>query len=158
MKNAGARVGGTRMLLGAMLAFVSSMSWADCYSIYGAGGELVYQSTSVPINLGNRIGDEVPRVWGVDARLVFTPNSSDCQLVGVETTTDVMSGPLWAYMEAGLSPSGRVVLPSSMTDGETWSAMGGRSSSGGSHLIQTGPRGGQFYENPNGNKTYVPRR
>lgn len=29
---------------------------------------------------------------------------------------------------------------------------------GAGHIIQTGPRGGQYYNNSNGNKTYVPKR
>lgn len=29
---------------------------------------------------------------------------------------------------------------------------------GGNNTIQTGPRGGQYYINSNGNKTYVPKR
>jgi hypothetical protein len=29
---------------------------------------------------------------------------------------------------------------------------------GGGHTIHTGPRGGQYYINENGNKTYVPKR
>ena len=34
----------------------------------------------------------------------------------------------------------------------------GASSSGSGRIIYTGPRGGQYYYNSNGNKTYVPKR
>lgn len=151
-----------RALVGLSLAWMCGVVQADCYSIYAEKGELIYQNTSVPINLGNRIGDEVPKVWGANARMVFTPNTSDCSIVGADGKTDVMSGPQWAYMEAGLSPSGNVTLPASLTTGEGWASVGGspsyRGGNAGSQTIYTGPKGGQYTVSPSGGKNYVRRR
>ena len=68
--------------------------------------------------------------------------------VGMLTTSDfIVDAELWPTASA---------TPHSTDNDSTSSTIG--SSTGSGHMLQTGPRGGQYYINANGNKTYVKRK
>jgi hypothetical protein len=87
-------------------------------------------------------------------------NSGRCQAItakGTQCTRHAEPGSKYCwqhkktYEPASTSASSSMSTPKSSTNGSS-------SSSYGSRVIQTGPRGGQYYINSHGNKTYIKRK
>ena len=144
---------------------------AMCYSVY-RGESLVFQSTSAPVDMGLPMSQAVHAKFGADATMMF--NDGPCTEVAPRGATQADPAKNTASARQKLSsksPPNRTV---SLDEGQMEEARGAQNrdvmnnlslkygglagdsgQAGSSGAIQTGPRGGQFYINSNGNKTYV---
>ncbi len=137
---------------------------AYCYTVY-KGDSLVYKAQSAPVDTSRPYSETVPAKFGAGAMMVVDVSSIDCPQES--ELTDIVA---YHNLErpgtvAGDSPEttralGRLALrhtgssdnSSVLHEASSDSFRAGTYSKG---PIMTGPRGGQFYWNSNGGKTYV---
>lgn len=146
---------------------------AACYTIYKSD-VAIYQSSVPPVDMGPPFSQTVPAKFGVGATMVYQEWANSCaefdsptgfdkapsvarQPQGQARTTEssssrASSSSRQAQSSAAQMTNSEMVINAS----QSYGGSGGTASNvdyPGS--IQTGPRGGQYYMNSNGNKTYV---
>ena len=138
-----------------------------CYTIY-KNDVAIYQSTVAPVDMALPLSQSVPAKFGAGTSMIFNDLSNAClpieaKLSGSPTgaserhvtsrSNHEISTQVDTLRSSGISP-----LDASIFADMPEYSGGSSSSSGGSFNpgpILTGPRGGQYYINSNGNKTYV---
>ncbi len=140
---------------------------AVCYTIY-KNDVAIYQSTLAPVDMALPLSQSVPEKFGAGTSMIFNALNNTCLPIEAKPTTsptvaaeqDVASrpnrktsAPVGAVRSSAVSPLDNSIF----ADRPEYS--GGSNSYGGGTFntgpILTGPRGGQYYINSNGNKTYV---
>lgn len=133
---------------------------AGCYSIYRAG-QIIYQSSEAPVDTALQFHASIPQRFGQGATLVYLANADSCVFVDSAPSENLGKTVQASYLlpHAGTAPRGPTIPLSIQRGAEinmdsipSMTASGGY---GGNSSLNTGPRGGQFYYNGNGNKTYV---
>ncbi len=148
----------------ALAALVTGAS-AGCYSVYQKGGKLVYQAKESPVDLSRPLGDSVPQSFGLGSVMVINLIDADCPSVGdtgeqmvQPNSADATEMAMRAYETSAKSWFASTASRAWFDDAPSGAGDIYTASAVGSHgPIQTGPRGGRFYINSNGNKTYVKR-
>lgn len=142
-------------------------SMAACYTIY-KNDVAIYQSSVAPVDMALPLSQAVPAKFDPGTSMIFNELSNPCLSIEAK-----LSGFPTAASERQVTPrSNRKISTQvdtvqssavSPLDASIFADMpeysSGSSSSGGGAFntgpILTGPRGGQYYINSNGNKTYV---
>lgn len=132
---------------------------ANCYTVY-KGDTRVYHAQTPPVDTSLPYSETVPARFGQGASMVVMPGAFDCpsenELRGGESSAGGTASKE-AEAAAHAKTLGRLAERHSVGLTEEGSSAG-YSSSGqpfNRGPIITGPRGGQYYVNSNGNKTYV---
>lgn len=151
------------------LSFVASAK-AACYTIY-KGESAIFSSSVSPVDMSLPFSQTVPAKFGEGATMVYQENFINCPELEITNAVSVPAAlkvganamKSGAIKELTISPSSVRIedrYPSLITSAEYsgsydhGSAYGSRGSiQRGS--IQTGPRGGQYFINSNGNRSYV---
>ena len=162
-----------RVILATATCVLTHEASAACYTIY-KNDLAIYQSSIAPIDMGLPFSQTVPAKFGQGATLVFQEWVNLCAefdgSAGVDKSSASTQQSQGQVSNSG-SSSGRPVAvsrspqlpatPIASSDlvinsiGNYGNSSGIGSSSGHPGLIQTGPRGGQYYVNSNNNKTYI---
>lgn len=133
---------------------------AGCYTIYRTG-QMIYQSSEAPVDTALHFHATVPQRFGIGATLVYLANAESCFFVDSVHSDSFGKVIQASYLPSHSGTEPRVLtMPASVKISpevnldsiQSMSASGGY---GGNVLLQTGPRGGQYAYNGNGNKTYV---
>lgn len=133
---------------------------AGCYTIYRAG-QMIYQSSEAPVDTGRQFHTTVPQRFGTGATLVYLADAESCFFVDSGTSENVGKTVQASYLpsHSGAAPRDPTIPASVKINPEinlgsmpSMSASGGY---GGNPMLHTGPKGGQFYINGSGNKSYV---
>lgn len=146
------------------LSFVASAK-AACYTIY-KGESAVFRSSVPPVDMSFPFSQTVPAIFGEGATMVYQENATTCPEL---ETTNVAFAPSALKIGANArktSVAKEVTIsassvriedryPSRITSAEYSGADDRGSTYGSRGSIQTGPRGGQYFINSNGNKSYV---
>ena len=147
---------------------------AACYTIY-RDGAAIYQSPDSPVNMEFPFSQTVPAKFGEGATMVYQEWANECSKFNYPEGVGRASGALQSpskstanLANSAAAPKARASTPllnDPFTNSEIFSNLSRSyeysdterpsSSAGYSKNIQTGPRGGQYYLNSNGNKTYV---
>jgi hypothetical protein len=166
----------SRVFNAAMIIAIYSLAqgaYAACYTIY-KNDVAIYQSSVAPVDMGSPFSQTVPTKFGEGATMVYQEWANSCaefdtptrvgQIGTVAGQTKVQertSAALSSRVSSLSRPAEPAPIPiggsamannGSLGDGSAGGTAGGVGYSG---VIQTGPRGGQYYINPNGNKTYT---
>lgn len=164
-----------------LLIFAAASSKATCYQVY-RGQALVYHSQVPPVDLSLPYSETVPALFGPDASIVVVPGAFNCPSEAgvIPAAASPSGGGAQAPTSAdpGAASSGQVDATVALTrlaqryegaddvepgTGAPLVAGGypGGYSAGGARFthgpLQTGPRGGRYYINGSGGKTYVGR-
>ncbi|WP_406626087.1 hypothetical protein [Acidovorax sp. SDU_ACID1] len=147
------------------LASMAPIAQAACYTVYGKDGSMIYRDQVTPVDLGRPVGDAVPERFGTGASMVFSATDLDClpfAAAGVQAppTASQAAEMVASAYEANILASLNDAPPAlaGLPGGYGTSSLSGGGYRGAQGPIQTGPRGGRFYINSGGNKTYVKRR
>ena len=145
-----------------LLLIHSSIVSAGCYLVYDSKGEIIYRSNKSPVDLSGSVSQAVESKFP-GGRLVIqqTPCGSEEILTAkpqpiLEESTAYKNTKVVDELVRQNPTYQSDSLSNNSTD-YTDSTYGGRSYSGGK-TIHTGPRGGRYYYNSSGNKTYVRRK
>lgn len=151
---------------------LATAAQANCFTVHDAAGKLIQQTTEPPVDLSLQLGDTVPQQFGQGAHLIFSHNTLDCPISYVSQTEQQPPAVEAAKMavRASESPSTEKLATTQSTTpssslpnyspavatsgGAYYNSPGYRVAAG---PLQTGPRGGTYYINSNGNKSYVSR-
>ena len=140
---------------------------ATCYTIYKSD-VAIYQSTVAPVDMARPLSQSVPEKFGAGTSMIFNELSNACLAIEAKLTVSPTGAPerlvasrpnrkTSTQVDTVQSPAVSPLDTSIFADMPEYS--GASSSSGGGSFntgpILTGPRGGQYYMNSNGNKTYV---
>lgn len=141
-------------VVAAVMAVVCGQVWADCYTVHGPDGAVMFRDSISPVDLSLRLGDTVPARFGIGATMVMVPGQMDCQRSGAAGAEQPFSGDRWAHLEWG-SPK---ELGESAQDGWPWiyndSVAVAPSRLGYPYI---GPRGGRYRITSGGHRAYAPR-
>lgn len=142
-----------KRIFAVVVATASLQAMAACYTVYDAANKVIYRSVEAPVEMALPLSQTVPVRFGAGASMVVSSNSDNCPAVGgetvdVNTSLDRLSGSslyITPAKSSGATSSGATYLDGTSSGG----------SGGGAHAWQTGPRGGVFYRNSSGGKTYA---
>ena len=147
-------------------AFVTSAD-AACYTVY-KDEKVIYQSSIAPVDLSFPFSQTIPTKFGNGATMVFQEGSNFCPDVDGTGNTSISESrsstpQLAAKYSNAAATNPPIQIPTIRNSDHSPSAFSSPNDSGSSGYgsrsaqgpIQTGPRGGQYYINSNGNKTYV---
>jgi hypothetical protein len=129
----------------------SLVTHADCYIVYDSSGKLIHQSSESPVDIELPFHMTVPERFGKGATLVYQIGAQNCADINPSARMKSTGGlDSSAYFSASTP-----IDFGPHSDADPFKGGGAGRSHG---AIQTGSRGGQFYINSGGNRTYVPRR
>jgi|GEM_PF-3384857 len=152
---------GAALVLAGITLLMHMTANANCYSVY-KGDARVYHAQTPPVDTSLPYGETVPARFGAGATMIVASGAFDCPRDDELQGGEVMAGSAWqgasdvardkalsrlARRHGGRSDDDRA------SDGSTAGSSGGEVSTRGP--ILTGPRGGQYYLNSSGNKSYV---
>ena len=158
-----------------LCATASQIANAACYTIY-MGNVIVYQSSRVPVDMSFQFSQTVPVSYGVGATMVFQEGPDICEDIDgsklsntpneLRISSQANAGsrnPSYKSASASYGQSQSTLdlikdspLISGAFERFTNSDIVG-SNNGSQGYIQTGPRGGKYYINSSGNKSYIPQ-
>lgn len=147
-----------RIVMAAMVLAMAGAAHATCYDLRDASGNLISSTPTPPFSLAwPEEGADAKAAKARGERVVIRHGA--CYAASREgDVSPVMAARTLGAPTASYAPrlgtSGRT---SSAYRGGGGSYSGG-GSYGGGRTIHTGPRGGQYYINKNGNKTYTSSR
>ncbi|RTL33679.1 MAG: hypothetical protein EKK53_27840 [Burkholderiales bacterium] len=138
---------------------LTSMAHANCYAVF-KGDARIYHAMRAPVDTSLPYSESVPARFGPGATMVVTSGAFDCPSeneILIPASAPSGTGPFSKADEIAardraltrLAERHSVVGDGNDGDG---SYGGGQPGQG---PIMTGPRGGKYYINGNGNKTYV---
>ena len=141
---------------------------AACYTVYKNEG-VVYRSSVSPVDMSFPFSQTLPAKFGEGATMVYQEGFTFCP--DIESTGSISSNQFRAPPQGRsttnsiVTTAGASIRPppiqieerdSSVFPSTDYSGLAGYGSAHGAQgSIQTGPRGGKYYMNLNGNKTYV---
>lgn len=144
-----------------------------CYEIY-RNDAIIYRSSVAPVDMSRPFSQTVPASFGEGATMIYQDRSNSCDSFdarlkssGPSSTNGTQSSQ--SRLVTPRHPHGAVAAHTPMAASPSWDESyfaddydgnGGATASGlaGTGAIYTGPRGGRYYINSNGNKTYVSSR
>lgn len=138
---------------------LASAAQANCYAVF-KGDARIYHAMRAPVDTSQPYSESVPARFGPGATMVVTSGAFDCPSeneIVIPAAAPGGSGPvskadkLAARDRALARLAERHSIAGEGNDGDG-SYGGGQASQG---PLMTGPRGGKYYVNSNGNKTYV---
>ena len=131
---------------------------AGCYSVYNSTGRLIHQSSDAPVDTRQQYHMTVPQRFGSGSTLVYLAEYESCLPKEASNPVSLSKSAESIYISS-LAPIENNFEPVTSLggDGGNGRSAKGRANSAyaGSPSLQTGPRGGQFYINSGGNKSYV---
>jgi hypothetical protein len=147
-----------------LLTAILGTAQATCFMVYGSANALIYRSSTSPVDLTQQIGDSVRAKFGPEASMVSSDTTQFCP--------ELPAAEMRGATDANAASAAGTVVSVASRPAEPLSfvpefAAGGRAefggvgtassggSSGGGRSLQTGPRGGVYYINGSGNRTYV---
>ena len=141
---------------------------AACYTVYKNEG-VVYRSSVSPVDMSFPFSQTLSTIFGEGATMVYLDGSTFCP--DIESTGSSSSNQFRAPLQGrsttnlNVATADASIRPQPIQMEERHSSAfpskdySGLAGYGGAHgaqgSIQTGPRGGRYYMNSNGNKTYV---
>lgn len=127
---------------------------ADCYTVHGSDGAVLFRDSVSPVDLRFPLRDTVPLRFGAGAVLVMVPDSGECLKAGAAGGEQPFSGERWAHLEWGMPTE----VEGNIRDGGVLSYGGSVVSVPGRlGYPYTGPRGGVYRYSSGGNRVYQPR-
>ncbi|XAH24875.1 hypothetical protein AAFF27_06690 [Xylophilus sp. GW821-FHT01B05] len=78
-----------------LLAGALSSAHATCYTVYGRGDGIVYQSSRSPVDMRYPLHQTVPARFGPGASMVFSLSLDACPAIGADDGT---TGPTTGYL------------------------------------------------------------
>ena len=154
------------LIVFALVSTAVTSASAACYTVY-MDEKVIYQSSIEPVDLSFPFSQTLPAKFGEGATMVYLEGSNFCpDLDSTSNTSGNQSRSSARQLSATNSKlataNSAVQLPTSRSAEYSSSdftsanysgplGYGSRSDPG---AIQTGPRGGQYYINSSGNKTY----
>ncbi len=123
------------------LAGSTASAAAACYTVFQAD-QTIYQSTVSPVDLSRPLSDTVPQRFGSGASMAMRQGDGPCPELGEPFLHD--------------APVAATAATASTANSRQSGSQASRASAA-AHILEVGPRGGVFYVNSNGNKTYVSR-
>jgi len=156
-----------KLLVALTLTFTSFTSaTAACYSVY-KDAKVIYQSSVAPVNLSLPFSQTLPKKFGEGASMVYQEGSISCPDFDITGSISISESSSYTpqatvkyFNAAAIKTSTRIstTQTSSSVSSSNYSGSSGYGSRSVQGSVQTGPRGGQYYINSNGNKTYVGSR
>lgn len=146
----------------AAISLAMPLAHANCYAVY-KGDARVYHAQTPPVDTSLPYSETVPARFGPGAMMVVTTGAFDCPMENEIQGGDALSGAA-PSKEAQAAARDRALNRlaerhgGSAGDGSDSSEATSNYGTGGAYSrgpILTGPRGGQYYVNSSGNKTYV---
>lgn len=154
-----------RLVLFAGASLMLGTAHANCYTVY-KGDTRVYHAQTPPVDTSLPYSESVPARFGPGAMMVVMPGAFDCpsenELRGSDPVAGGGSSTKDAEAVAHSKALNRLAARHSIADEDGNAGSIGSGYSGGGQPftrgpILTGPRGGQYYVNSNGNRSYVSR-
>lgn len=152
---------GAAVVIAVAALLLHAAAHANCYAVY-KGEARVYHGQTPPVDTSLPYSETVPARFGAGATMIVASGAFDCPRESELQGGDALPGS--ARQEADVVAREKALRylaerhsmrsdDDDTTDGSTTGSYGGGTSTRGP--IQTGPRGGRYYLNSSGNKTYV---
>lgn len=150
----------TAVVIAGVALLAHMAAHANCYSVY-KGDARIYHAQTPPVDTSLPYSETVPARFGAGATMIVTSGSFDCPRDDEQQGGEVLGG---SWQGAGDVARDRALSrlaerhrgysdDDGANSGSTAGSSGGTASTRGP--ILTGPRGGQYYLNSSGNKSYV---